>query len=281
MNQRSVLLVFYGLLAINFLLSDSSKCHAAAGQGTQPPVLQGNALLVLNPSKSDALVVENSGVLSIPTGTLQVFSTHRSAVSLRNSGEISVDSVALAGGVQMAPATKAVSKNNLRWQNTPDPFAKLLEPKTDDWPRQGVLQLNAGDETQLAPGLYEGIVLSGAAKVVLAPGIYVINNLHMNSMARLRGEGVTLISTGKFQMEASSSLEISAPVDGDTRGIAFWQARANKGTASFGASAKVLMQGAVYLPGGTLEVKNSSKFQCPNLIADTVKVSNSGELLIK
>jgi hypothetical protein len=103
----------------------------------------------------------------------------------------------------------------------------------------------------------------------------------MNSMARVRGEGVTLISTGKFQMEASSSLEISAPIDGDTKGIAFWQAHANKGTSTFGVSAKALLQGAVYLPGGTPEVKNSAKFQCPHLIADAVEVSNSGELLIK
>ena len=276
MNYRNVLWVFYGLLGVNLLASHSFECRAA-----DPPALQENSLLVLNPAKAETLLVENSGRLLVPDGTLRVFSTHRNAVVLRNSGEIKVDSVALAGGVQMDPATKATSRNNLRWQNSADPFAKLPEPTTEGLPIHGVIQLNGTDETHLAPGIYEGMVLSGQAKVVLAPGIYIINALHMSSMARVRGEGITLLSAGKFQMEASSTLEVSAPVDGATRGIAFWQARANKNAAVFGASARATLQGAVYLPSGTLEVKNSAKLQCPNIIADSVKVSNSGELLVK
>jgi hypothetical protein len=66
-------------------------------------------LLVLNPTKADALVIENSALLSIPGSTLQVFSSHRNALDLRNSGEINVDPVYLPGGTLEA-------KNSAKFQ---------------------------------------------------------------------------------------------------------------------------------------------------------------------
>lgn len=245
------------------------------------PGLEGNSLLVLHPDRAGALTAENSGIISVPTGALQVFSQNRNAVSLRNGAEVNVDVVALAGGVQMDRGAKANARQNLRLKEGRDPLANLAEIKKEGMPWQGAFDLNEG-ETQLEPGLYDSLFLSGNARVILAPGVYIIEHeLVLGGQSQINGEGVTLINEGELRLDNSSTLKLSAPQEGPTKEIVLWQPRANNRLMHFSASATAVLRGVLYLPGGTLNLQNSAKLQCTNLVAEAVKVTNSAELLVK
>ncbi len=270
-------LVKFSLSLCALLLS--SGFHS--GRAANLVGLEGNSLLVLHPNRAKALTAENSGKILIPEGTLQVFSQSRSAISLRNAAEVTVDTVALAGGVQMDNGATANSRQNSRLKEGLDPLAQREAVKKDGLTWHGAFDLNEG-ETQLEPGLYDGIFLSGNAKIFLAPGVYIIEHeLVMSGQSQMVGDGVTLINEGEMRLDNSSTLKLAAPQDGPMKEIVLWQPRENNRLIQFSGSATAVLHGVLYLPSGTLNLQSSAKLQCTNLVSEAVKVTNSAELLVK
>src|SRR5688500_16218520 len=90
---------------------------SAMAVGSAPSVAQEaptSTMTVLHPEQEGALLVEQGGSVSIPKGTLWVYSRHKSAVKILNSAKVEVERVGLAGGAEVARSAKALSKENLK-----------------------------------------------------------------------------------------------------------------------------------------------------------------------
>jgi Flp pilus assembly protein TadG len=80
----------------------------------------------------------------------------------------------------------------------------------------------------LTPGRYcEGLTITEAAQVTLAPGVYVIDNgpLKVDKNASLRGESVGFYFTGDragLLFDAKSTIDLGAPKDGPLAGLLFF-----------------------------------------------------------
>lgn len=256
--------------------------NIAVAQENVPPEKAPNVMTVLHPTQAGALLLENSGSLSIPTGTLWVFSKDRSAVQILQGAEINVDQVGLAGGAQVAPGAKAKSRQNLKVTEAKDPLENVPDVVPPDLTGQGAFDFKSEKEDIIGPGIYDVIITSGSAKVRLLPGIYVIRqNFLARNSSQIRGEGVTIISQGDFKVDNSSQMKISAPTEGPTKGIAFFQSRANTKTATIAASGQLTVDGTLYVPTGSLSVANSGILTCTGITANTVKISNSGQVILK
>jgi hypothetical protein len=239
-------------------------------------------MTVLHPEQEGALLVEQSGGVSIPQGTLWVYSKHRAAVKVTQSAQIEVERVGLVGGAQTARSAKTIAKQSVKVTEPNDVYKELPDAAPADLARAGTVEFQGGDEATLHPGVYDSISVVGGAKIKLAPGIYIVQRkFYMAGSGALRGEGVTIINGGDWKMEASSELHLSAPREGVYKGIAFFQSRANTRTMHLGASAKMTVDGTVYLPNAPLWVANSAVLTCTNLSANTVQVSNSGIVQLK
>ena len=113
------------------------------------------------------------------------------------------------------------------------------------------LNLNAWTGT-LYPGVYCQSVNMNASNVTFAPGLYVwAGGLNVNSTS-LYGTGVTFyVATNSLNVNAAA-MNLTAPTSGTYTGILVFQPSSNTSSANLNASGSSTVEGAVYLPTGTL-----------------------------
>ena len=111
------------------------------------------------------------------------------------------------------------------------------------------------------PGVYcGGLLIDNKANVVMKPGIYVIKGgeFRIRNSGSLLGDGVGIYFTGtdgRAVFDGTSSISLTAPVDGEMAGLLFYQDRVMDMT-EFEISSKnaSVLLGTIYLPNGRLKV---------------------------
>src|SRR5262249_38240478 len=128
------------------------------------------ASYVLNTTANGTLNLSGSGGLQT-TGLVMVDSSSRTALTSSGGASLTAGAIRIVGGyswgssgaLNPTPVTGAAS--------VPDPLAAL--PAPTGGVSRGSVNLSGGTLT-INPGIYTSITLSGSARLILNPGVYVL-----------------------------------------------------------------------------------------------------------
>lgn len=184
-------------------------------------------VLTLAETATSAINLRNKSRLTANGCMLHANSNNRRSVVLGEGSTIKATTICAGGGIQNIGST--VDANLITDCPTiSDPLASKPEPSPNALCKVVPPKINKGSFT-LDPGTYcGGLDIFGSAIVRFNPGVYVFRNgpLRVYQQAELKGEGVTLLFTGKgayFRFEQQSLIELTAPVSGDYAGMLIWE----------------------------------------------------------
>lgn len=139
------------------------------------------------------------------------------------------------------------------------------------------------------PGTYPSLTLGGSATVTMNPGTYYVQGpVVLNGNVTVTGTGVTIISSGTFNVDASAHGSLAAPLSVATVGIPgiLFASQAvstsNQSTwSSFQGAGNIPFTGLIYFPNGTMGFEGSatnSSAGCSEVIAADISVSGASDL---
>ena len=135
----------------------------------------------------------------------------------------------------------------------------------------------------LQPGTYTSITLADwGPTVTFAPGVYYVRgNVNLTGGA-IAGSGVTIVTSGQFNISNGVSVTLSAPLANATSGIPGMLVAGTTGsTFNIGGGASVSLAGVIYFPNAAVSVGggvSSGSAGCLEVIAYTVAVSSGASV---
>lgn len=273
-----------------------------AARATASVEIAGDACaLALEATAANALLIQGSAIVDMPTCTLAANSRHSTAVSVSGSASLSADSLWSAGGISVgssASLTLPGGKLDNMWTIT-DPYAALSIPSFGGC---GFTNKNYNNTTAtISPGVYCGGLTFGAnANITLEPGTYYVVNgdLTMNAQSVVRcncsGEqGVTFVLTtngavsqiGRVVINGGADVRLTAPSDPNDPfvGVLNYQDRRATSTAvnKLNGGSTMTLTGAIYTPAQAAEWSGnngSASSNCTRIISKTVTFIGNSEL---
>ena len=226
-------------------------------------------------------ISDNIGILLLDrTGAVSFVSSGNGGVAIAGAGTLIIDSKSSAGGIQSGDGHvtaaeidvvgKLIHSGNGGFVGTveheaatPDPLASLAAPLAT-----GPVFKNKTINNKtvvLAPGTYVGgIHINGNSKVVLSPGIYILQGggLTLTGGSKLRGDGVMIYNAPKndgdqINLSGTASMTLSAPTSGDYQGIVLFQKRSSSAPVVLSAGlsrSRFNLTGVVYAAGAQIIV---------------------------
>ncbi|MCW3475434.1 pilus assembly protein TadG-related protein [Rhodovastum sp. RN2-1] len=223
---------------------------------------------------AEALTSAQPCVLALGAGGVGVSAQGNVTVSLTGCSIRSNSSIATGGAATMsAPAFYAAGSITGQISGALYPNAGTIpDPYATNAPVQNAFgKLSAGSgaafsnkpnsTSSLTPGTFSTWDIQGT--VTLAPGIYYVNgSISLGAQASLSGSGVTIITSGAFNMNGGSKVSLSAAtvsnsVNGAIPGIVF--AGNSYVTSTFTGNTSPLLTGVVYYPNGTMNFGGTSQ----------------------
>ena len=117
--------------------------------------------------------------------------------------------------------------------------------------------LNLSGTVTMNPGVYCQSTNINSAHITMNPGLYVWTNGLNGNATTFTGTGVTLYMVQSSFNCNSCSFNLTAPTTGSYAGILFFQPASNTSSENLNASGGSSVQGAIYLPTGTLTTNAS------------------------
>lgn len=263
-----------------------ARAVALIGAGTM-------CALSLDPSDSGAVRGSGGAAINLEDCGLAVNSSSGTAVTLSGGASITASDVNIVGDYTLSGGATITADNGIVTGSAPfaDPYAGVAVPAVGPCDFNNY-KASGGTVDSLSPGVYcKGIKLSGGSQITLAPGIYILDrgDLEISGGSTLTGDGVTIVltsSTGSQYGEVSFSggavVQISAPSDGPTAGIAFFQDRdaPSSGSNEFTGGDTQVINGAVYFPSQEIRYSGGATLanECTQLIARTIRFSGGATL---
>jgi hypothetical protein len=118
------------------------------------------------------------------------------------------------------------------------------------------LSLNSWTGT-LNPGVYCQSVNMNSSNVTFQPGLYVFTNGLSANSTTMTGNGVTFYVAASSFNANSCTFNLTAPASGNNAGILLFQPAANSSSANLNSSGGTGVQGAIYMPKGTLTTNST------------------------
>ena len=297
--------------SVSVTLTATATSVLASAFGVSPPALTATAteslkpaaacVLALNTSATDAINVNNMGVIRATGCGIFANSTASSAIYL-NSGTLSGSTIGTVGTF-----AKSNSGSNTLAPATPtdgaapvaDPFAALTPPTTSgcDWPSGTSFSAWKSTPYSFSPSNNTNVfcgnttIGGNGSTDTFAPGVYyVVNgNLIFNNATIAAAAGVSFVLTGSspgaFQWTnySNTGIDMSAPTTGPTAGILVWQECGPGGTApanSMAGGSSLVVSGAFYAPCGQLDMSNNAQLVTASggamsVIANTIEAVGS------
>lgn len=239
------------------------------------------AAYIINAKRAFALSIEANGELTIPNGALNVFSTNPAAIRLRDLGAVHAKTIAQAPNGGVLKDGKAIAPGQGILPAIADPWANSALPDLSGLKNFGDVELQT-ERVTLQPGVYDSLVVGSLSQAQLAPGVYVFKNrVEIASKNGVQGQNVTIINHGQFLLNGSGTVRLTAPTTGPLAGIVFWQERTNKKSVQIEGNATMEVMGALYLPTAYLQVVANGKVACTHLVADSLRLSANGKLVVR
>jgi len=237
-------------------------------------------LVVTNPVKSEALLMDGVASLTIPTGALHVLSRAQRAVVGKGVSKVTTYYFGRVGGV----AFQSLAKGGRQAQGAPayagDPLADLPPPTDAGLKKLGDVTAGGKDSIILNPGIYGAWDFEGNCVVQLRPGRYVLKDgMSQRGHASIIGDGVLIINEGQFESNGFGKLQITAPRQGPYTGLVFYQPKTNTQTVTINTPA--VIAGTLYLPNAKFLKGGVTKAVIGSVVADTAEISGANELIIE
>ncbi|MDE2183978.1 MAG: hypothetical protein KGJ78_13245 [Alphaproteobacteria bacterium] len=288
--------------AVEVIVSMQQQRLLTALFSTSPLTITGRAVakfgnsgngcvLALNRIASAAVGAQGSTNVALNNCGIYDNSDSSSGLSAGGSAVITALSASVVGGVSGASNFSTTQGISTGVMPTTDPYASVSMPSFSGCNHNN---LNEKNTVTLSPGVYcGGLQLNAGADVTLQPGTYFMDrgSLQVAGGATLTGNGVTIIftsSTGSNYASATinggASINLTAPTTGPLAGLVFFGDRnmPTSTTFKFNGGSGQVVNGAVYLPDGTVDYAGgaSATAQCTQLIGDTVTFVGSSALAI-
>lgn len=277
----------------------------------EAPILKATATAsLLNNGKFCVVSLEQTSTGISLNGNAQVnlgcgaASNSRSSQSVTAGGSSLLTSTPLSavGGIRKSAniASERIIPYSLA---QPDPFASLKDPVVPSPCNQnGNVSTKRTQTLDIKPGCYKGgLSLSGQGTVRMLPGVYILDggNFSTGSQVSVIGEGVTIVltssnaatspaSVGDIDISAGSTIHLTAPTTSAAgnasayQGTLFYQDRraSTSGTSKINGNAKLVLQGAIYLPRRQIEMNGggSTGTTCLKLVARLVAFTGNSRV---
>lgn len=231
---------------------------ASAGAKAGPDV----CILVLDPSASQALLVNGGANVSAPRCQIDVKSTANNAAVFNAGTTIAAANTCIQS---TSILDNGGSHPNLKTgcDTASDPFAGKLPAPSSASCSASSLNINGGSVT-LSPGVYcGGINFNNAPNVTLLPGLYVIRSGDWNvNGGSWTGDGVTFYfaDSSRIQFNSAVAATVTAPTSGTYKDIVLFEAVGlAKSPFVFNDSRNFDLRGLVYLPSRNVTFNGGSQ----------------------
>jgi Flp pilus assembly protein TadG len=246
-------------------------------------------LLALGLDGQGALDMRKTAKITANGCSVAANSIHARAIKLDDDSAIKAESTCSAGGIdhesgsiKAEPETDCVA--------IPDPLADRPEPTPGGC--TGQPSIFKTGSTTLSPDTFcEGIKISGSARVILKPGVYIIKSdrFEVSGDATLEGDDVTIFLADDKALVAfnnDATIRLSGAKSGATAGLLFFGSRSQ----SIGVNHRIKathaekLTGTIYLPNGDLLIDPNSKIAeksaYTTIIANTIRLNEGPELVL-
>lgn len=220
----------------------------------------------------DAITMDNNNIVSNPGCT--IYSNSNFSVA-NNSG---ISGTAYAAGSFTGKVDKADLPNKVSGAaQVDDPYADLTLPSTCS----GSATIT-GDGTKTAGSYCGGFVIDNNKTVTLSSGTYIIgSNFSLGNSVVINSTGpVTLIfmPNTNIAIGNNAAFHFDAPTTGPYAGIGMAGRNLTTNFVSWN-NALFDIQGAIYFPNQTLEIKNNfSSTKCTQIVANIVQIKNNANM---
>ena len=191
-------------------------------------------------SSGGPAVMENSGV-TVNVGTYTVHGT------VTNNGGSYTPSPTTGAPIQSDPFAAEITAGTLSTPTKPSTSSTCCNP--------------VSGATTLQPGYYSsGLNFNGSGyTVTMNPGIYYFDGGINVGGVTINGTGVTIyMNSGQLNMNSASTINLTAPSSGATKGLVIWQPASNTSQMNLDSASSSSWKGGVYLPGAQLTLNGDS-----------------------
>jgi len=241
-----------------------------------PPAL----VLILDPTGNDALRINGTNSLFVPTGRIHANSSSACGIGLVGTPTMVAARTTVVGGACF-PAGSITGPVIEDSDVVPDPLASVL-PTVASWnifkaslptPLGGAGKITTGGSYD--PGYYpKGMDVTSTSVVNLKPGSYVFgDDVKLGGSAIVRGTGVTLFIDKSKTLDISGSgagMELSPPGSSSPfYGVTLFFHRQTTGSnvAKIGGGGVFRVEGVVYVPNGELVMGGTPGKELGGIIA--------------
>jgi hypothetical protein len=222
----------------------SNKAGTLTTSAATMTVIVKGQVYILNSSASGALTVSGDALLRADS-LVQVNSSSSTAVQLSGAADVNAAKIQIVGGYRVSghadfdekPATHAASSG--------DPLAAVVAPTGGA--SQGAITLGSHSTRTINPGVYSSITVSGSARLILNPGVYLIGSggITVSGSAKVSGKGVMLYNAGILTIGGKASVDLTAAASGPYANIAIFQARDDAHGVTVNGDANLNLHGGV------------------------------------
>lgn len=253
---------------------------------------RGIACLIALDPKGKGLSLKGNANLELIECGAQINATGKNALKVEGNSTFLSDGTCVGGRARIKDTADVSPAPSEYCPPHPDPLAGLVMPEfgacTDD-------KVKYEDETMTfnADRVFcGGLKLTGSSRIILQPGLYVIDNgkLEIKDNAVLEGDGVTILLHGEkaeLDIKGSGSLRLTAPTEGDLQGLLIVQSEgaADKPKENkWDSDATSELTGVVYLPDGRFKSLIASNITgteaCFVLIVKEAKLEGKAQMSI-
>ena len=270
--RQKLILTFFGQPSGNIRVTATAATAAGTSSSTSNKV----CILVLDPTASQALLVNSNVTLNSSNCEIDVAST-ASPAAIFNSGDVFNIAKICVKGVNTIQNGGSVSKLSTNCATASDPFAGALPSVAVGGCT--VSNQNYSGANTLSPGTYCGTFnFNGTGTLNLNPGLYVFSNAHwnLNSGWTINGSGVTFYfadSNSYIQINGGASMTASAPTSGTYANILMFEpAGLTKSSYTINGSNGHQLNGLIYQPSRNITFNSQSNLTAENftLVVNTL-----------
>lgn len=230
---------------------------------------QGPCIQVLDPSGSQALLVNSGAKITAPNCEIQVRSKGNPAAIFNSGSSLNFKKVCIEGSNVIRNST-TVDRLSLSCPTIADQWAALIPIVASTQCTVSNGNYNTSS-VSLSPGVYCGWFNfnNSSATVSFAPGLYVIRNGGWNvNGGTWTGKGVTFYfeDTSKIQFNSGISADLTAPETGTYKNLLFFEKPGLSNTDFiFNNAVANHMDGVIWLPSRNVTFNAQSKISSDKL----------------